>query len=64
MMKRVLCYILCDLYLGSIMYFHVNASPPKQLDVLHLHRLHHVEGSKLHFMNVKVKGQIMYVLNR
>ena len=32
-MKRVLGNISCDLGQGQIMYFLVNASPPKPLDI-------------------------------
>ena len=49
-MQRVLSNIFCDLDLKAkcqIMYFLINASPPKPLDVatLQVHRSHDVEGT-------------------
>ena len=49
-MKRVLGYILCDLDVnfmveGQIMHFLVNASTPYQLQILHVHRQHDLEGT-------------------
>ena len=58
-MLRVRGDVFCDLdpkvkVKGQIMFFHVNASPHKLLEValqiLPVHRSHDVEGTRQHFM--------------